>query len=152
MKQLSQKARNLASAGVIMIVSGYWYFAANEFRPLSRLFPQVLAVIVFILALILAALTILGKGPKIRLSEGDDKKRHSRATTLMTVLVIWTVLIPVVGLLIASVVGTLLMGLLTFRAHVGTIRAVLIALVSVALFYLLFSVILNVPFPMGLLG
>ncbi|MFW6338809.1 MAG: hypothetical protein ACOC25_07760, partial [Alkalispirochaetaceae bacterium] len=78
MKQLSQQARNLTSAGVIMIVSGYWYFAAESFRPLSRLFPQVLAVIVFSLALILAVLTVLGKGPKIRLSEGDDKDRHSR--------------------------------------------------------------------------
>ncbi|MFP4302423.1 MAG: tripartite tricarboxylate transporter TctB family protein [Alkalispirochaetaceae bacterium] len=152
MKQLSQQARNLTSAGVIMIVSGYWYFAAESFRPLSRLFPQVLAVIVFSLALILAVLTVLGKGPKIRLSEGDDKDRHSRAATLITVLAVWTALIPVAGLLIASVVGTLLMGLLTFRAHAGTLRAVLIALMSVALFYLLFNVLLNVPFPMGLLG
>lgn len=152
MRQLSQSARNLTSAMVIMAVSGYWYFAADGFRPLSRLFPQVLAAIVFVLALLLGLLTLLGKGPKIRLSGGDDKERHSRSTTLMTGLIIWTVLIPISGLLIASVAGTLLIGMLTFRAHVGTLRAVVIALLSVGLFYLLFSVVLNVPFPMGLLG
>lgn len=152
MKQLSQRARNLTSSVIIMIISGYWYVRATDFRPLSRIFPQVLAAIVLGLALLLGVLSLLGRGPQIRLSGGDDKERHSRSATLMAVLLIWTVLIPVAGLLIASVVGTLLMGLLTFRAHVGTIRAVVIALVSVVLFYVLFSVLLNVPFPMGLLG
>lgn len=152
MKQLSQKSRNIASAVIIMGVSTFWFFEANSFRPLSRLFPQVLAAIVFVLALILLVLTIIGKGPKIRLAGGDSTERHNRAATLIGGLVVWTVLIPVVGLLIASLFGTLLMGMLTFRAHVGTLRAVLIALVSVTLFYILFSVLLNVPFPMGLLG
>lgn len=152
MKQLSQTSRNIASALIIMGVATFWFFEANSFRPLSRLFPQVLAAIVFVLALILLVLTIIGKGPKIRLAGGDTAERHNRAATLMGALVIWTVLIPVAGLLIASLLGTLLMGLLTFRAHVGTYRAVIIALVSVTLFYILFSVLLNVPFPMGLLG
>jgi hypothetical protein len=152
MKQLSQTARNAASALIIMGVSTFWFFEANSFRPLSRLFPQVLAAIVFVLALILLVLTLLGKGPQIRLAGGDTAQRHNRAATLIGALLVWTVLIPVTGLLIASLLGTLLMGMLTFRAHLGTFRAVIIALVSVTLFYILFSVLLNVPFPMGLLG
>lgn len=152
MKQLSQESRNIASAVIVMGVATFWFFEANTFRPLSRLFPQVLAAIVFVLALILLVLTIIGRGPKIRLAGGDSAERHNRAATLIGGLLVWTVLIPVVGLLAASLLGTLLMGMLTFRAHLGTLRAVVIALVSVTLFYILFSVLLNVPFPMGLFG
>ena len=149
--QLSQKARNLTSSAAVMIVSAYWFFGAAEFRPLSRLFPKVLAAIVFVLALILGVITLLGRGPQIRLSRGDSGERHMRSGTLLIALVLWTLLIPVAGLLLASVLGTLLMGVVTFRAHVGTIRAILIALASVGAFYLLFSLLLNVPFPTGML-
>lgn len=152
MKQVAQKTRNLLSSLAVMGASAYWYVEAADYRPLSRLFPRVLAGIVFILALLLGLLTLIGRGPVIRLATSDSTERHLRSGTLMGALVVWTALIPLIGLLFASVAGTLLMGLLTFRAHVGTLKAVGIALLSVGLFYLLFSTLLNVPFPMGLLG
>lgn len=152
MNQMSEKGRNLSSAVAIMAVSGYWFIAADAFRPLSRLFPQVLGGIVFVLGLILAILTLIGRGPRIRLSGGDSGERHMRSGTLIGALLLWTALIPLSGLLIASVVGTVVIGLLTFRAHAGTLRAIVIALVAVALFYALFSMVLNVRFPLGLLG
>ncbi|MFP4330786.1 MAG: tripartite tricarboxylate transporter TctB family protein [Alkalispirochaetaceae bacterium] len=152
MRQIPEKTRNLLSALAVMAVSTYWFFGGRDFRPLSRLFPQVLAAIVFTLALTLGVLTLLGRGPVIRLASTETGERHLRSGTLMGALVVWTALIPLVGLLFASVIGTVLMGLLTFRAHVGTLKAVVIALVSVGLFYLLFTSLLNVPFPTGLLG
>ncbi|MFW6214484.1 MAG: tripartite tricarboxylate transporter TctB family protein [Alkalispirochaetaceae bacterium] len=152
MRQIPEKTRNLLSALAVMAVSTYWFFGGRDFRPLSRLFPQVLAAIVFTLALTLGVLTLLGRGPVIRLASTETGERHLRSGTLMGALVVWTALIPLVGLLFASVIGTVLMGLLTFRAHVGTLKAVVIALISVALFYLLFTSLLNVPFPTGLLG
>ncbi len=152
MRQIPEKTRNLLSSLAVMAVSAFWFFGARDFRPLSRLFPQVLAAIVFTLALTLGVLTLLGRGPVIRLASTETGERHLRSGTLMGALVVWTALIPLVGLLFASVIGTVLMGLLTFRAHVGTLKAVVIALVSVGLFYLLFTSLLNVPFPTGLLG
>lgn len=148
---MSEKARNLLSGFAILTVSIYWFVAAGEFKELSRLYPQVIAVIVAFLALVLLGMTLFGRGPKIALAGGDAGERHMRSGTMIVVLVLWTALIPVVGLLIASVLGVTAMGLLTFRAHVGTIRAIIIAVILVFVFFLLFRILLNVPFPTGIL-
>ncbi len=149
---MTQKARNLSAAAVIMGVSVYWFVEADGFRPLSALFPKVVAVIVFVVGAILTAWTLLGHGPVIRMAQGDASERHHRSGTMIGALVLWTVLIPFLGLLLASVIGVLVMGLITFRAHVGTIRAIVIALASVLVFYFFFQVLLHVPFPAGVFG
>lgn len=149
---MTARARNLSAAIILMVASGYWYFEAIGYRPMSRAFPQVLAVIVFMLSLLLLILTVLGHGPVIRMAGGDATQRHMRSGTLMASLVLWTALIPLGGLLIASLIGVTVMGFITFRAHVGTVRAILIALVGVVVFYFVFNLLLRVPFPMGLLG
>jgi hypothetical protein len=148
---MTQKARNLASAVIVMAASVFWFIEGGSFRELSRIFPQVLAVIVFVLAGILTVLTILGHGPVIRLAEGDAGERHMRSGTLLVAIVIWTALIPLIGLLAASVIGVVGIGFMTFRAHEGTIRAIIIAVVFVGIFYLLFAILLDVPFPRGML-
>ena len=86
------------------------------------------------------------------MAAGDAGERHTRSGTLMAALILWTALIPLVGLLIASILGVVVMGLITFRAHVGTIRAIVIALAAVMVFYFLFQRLLNVPFPLGVFG
>ena len=149
---MSSKARNMVASAAIMAVSLFWYIEAGSFRSLSALFPRVVAVILFILALILSILTLLGLGPAIRRREGDATQRHVRSATLIAALVVWTSLIPLIGLLFSSVVGVLFLGVVTFRAHVGTVRAVTLALISVVVFYLIFRLLLQVPFPMGMLG
>ncbi len=148
---MNEKARNLTSAVVLTIVGAYWFVTADAFGPLSRLFPRVISGFVFVLALCLAVLTIAGRGPAIAMAKGDAGERHVRSGTLMAALVLWTALIPLLGLLIASLVGVTLMGVITFRAHTGTVRAIIVALISVGAFYLLFQEILRVRFPMGLL-
>lgn len=149
---MTQKARNLTAALAIMAVSVYWFIEADSFRPLSALFPKVVAVIVFVIGAILTAWTIFGHGPVIRMAKGDASERHARSGTLMAALILWTALIPLLGLLLASIIGVVVMGVITFRAHVGTIRAIVIALVSVLVFYVLFQVFLHVPFPAGIFG
>lgn len=148
---MNSTARNLSASIALMIASVYWYVEAGSFRQLSRLFPRVVAGIVFVLALILAVLTILGHGPKVDVAESDSRQRHRRAAGLMLTLVVWMGLIAVAGLLIASIIGTVLMGLVTFRAHSGTIRATVIALAVLGGFYVMFAWLLHVPFPTGLL-
>ena len=71
---------------------------------------------------------------------------------LIVAMVVWTLLIPVAGLLIASIVGVVTMGTITFRAHAGTIKAIVIALAAVLAFYFFFQQLLHVYFPMGLFG
>jgi putative tricarboxylic transport membrane protein len=149
---MTQKARNLTAALVLMALSVYWFLEADGFRPLSALFPKVVALIVFTIGAVLTLWTLLGRGPVIRMAEGDATQRHTRSGTLIGALVLWTALIPFLGLLVASIVGVVVMGLITFRAHVGTIRAIVIALASVLIFYFLFQVLLHVPFPAGLFG
>lgn len=148
---MNQKTRNLLSGSIILAVSIYWFIAAGAFKELSRLYPRVIAVIVAVLALVLLVMTLVGKGPRIELATGDAGERHLRSGTMIGAMLLWTALVPVVGLLIASVVGVTAMGLITFRAHVGTVRAIIIAVILVFLFFLLFRFLLNVPFPTGIL-
>lgn len=149
---LSQKTRNLLSAGILLVVGIFWFIEAGDYGPLSRLYPRVLAVLVVLLALLLGGLTLAGFGPVIKIAMEDARERHLRSGSLMVALVVWTALIPLVGLLIASILGVLFMGYLTFRSHHGTMRAVIIALVVVVGFYFLFQRVLNVYFTMGILG
>jgi putative tricarboxylic transport membrane protein len=148
---MTQRARNLSSALVLMVVTAFWFVESTGFRPLSRIFPRVLAAVVFVLAAILALLTLIGRGPVIKLAEGDAGARHVRSGTMIAAMVVWTGLIPLIGLLAASFIGVIGIGFLTFRAHIGTLRAIVIAVALVGAFYLLFAVLLNVPFPRGLL-
>jgi hypothetical protein len=149
---MTARSRNLTSAVVLMAVSAYWFVEAGGFRPLSRIFPRVVAAIVFIAALLLGILTFLGHGPVIQLAEGDAEERHMRSGTLMGAIVGWTALIPLLGLLAASAIGVVAIGFITFRGHHGTGRAIISALISVVVFYFLFQVVLYVPFPMGVFG
>jgi len=149
---MTNRTRNLISAVSVLLVSAYWFFEAGAFRPLSRIFPQVVAGIVFVAALVLAVLTIIGHGPVIQMAGGDSGTRHRRSGTLMGALVVWTALVPLIGMLAAGAVGVVLMGIITFRGHQGTIRAIVIALVSVGFFYGLFRFVLFVPFPAGVFG
>jgi hypothetical protein len=134
-----------------MVGSIYWFIESDGFRPLSRIFPRVVSAVVFILAVILGILTLVGKGPTVKIAQGEAGTRHLRAGTLIIALVIWTVLVPVIGLLSASLIGVVGIGLLTFRAHIGTRRAIFIAVGVVVAFYVLFALVLNVPFPRGVL-
>jgi hypothetical protein len=147
---VTQRARNLTASIVLMAATVYWYRTAEAYRPLSRLYPQVVAGIVFVLAAILGILTLIGHGPVIVIADGDAGERHVRAGTLTVALVLWTALVPLVGLLAASLIGVTIMGLITFRGHTGTIRAILIAVASVIVFYFLFELVLYVPFPTGM--
>lgn len=148
---MTQRQRNLSAAITLMVASVYWYTTAADYRPLSRLYPQVVAGIVFVLAVVLAVLTLIGHGPVIVMAaKGDASERHVRSGTLIAALLVWTALIPLVGLLAASLLGVTTMGVITFRAHVGTLRAVIIAVIAVVLFYVLFEAVLYVPFPTGI--
>jgi len=149
---MTQRARNLLSAIVLLIAGVYWFIEARGYPPLSRLYPQVLAGIIVVLSLLLGGLTLAGFGPVIRLARGDAAERHLRSGMLMTSLIVWTLLIPLGGLLIASLIGVVTMGFLTFRAQKGTIRGIVIAVVVVLGFYFLFQEVLNVYFSFGLLG
>lgn len=150
-KVLPQKHRNLVASIALMAACVYWFVTASAYRPLSRLYPQVVAAIVFGLALVLLILTLVGHGPVISMAKGPVGERHVRAGTLIITMVGWTALIPIVGFLVASVVGVTVLGLITFRAHAGTVRAVFIAVAAVVVFYFIFQVALYVPFPAGLL-
>ncbi len=148
---MTQRARNLTAAVALMAASLYWFQGASDYRPLSRLYPQVVAGIVFVLAVVLAILTLVGHGPVIVIAKGDAGERHVRSGTLVVTLVVWTALIPVLGLLTASIIGVTVMGVITFKAQVGTKRAIIIAAIAVLLFYFFFEIVLYVPFPQGLL-
>lgn len=149
---MTQRTRNLLSATVLLVAGVAWFVIARDYRQLSKLYPQVIASVTIVFAIVLGVLTAAGHGPVIRLARGDAAERHLRSGTLIAALVGWTLLIPLLGLLVSSIIGVLAMGILTFRSHIGTKRAVFIAVAVVLVFYFLFQQLLNVYFPMGLFG
>lgn len=145
------RKRNLVAAALILAGAVYFVVEADSFRPLSRLFPRVVGFGVIGLAGLLGVLSLIGRDPDVQGAGTGAEGRHVRSVTLVLVLTGWTALIPVLGLLISSIVGVLTLGLVMFRRHVASFRSTVVALVAIGLFYALFAIILNVPFPGGVL-
>jgi len=145
--------RDIIAALACIGVGLYWFQTAQRFRELSRLFPEIAGVVLAALAGLLLVITLAGLRKETVASKQSlpsaqpTGTRHYRSATLLGSLGLWTILIPMIGILPASLAGVTLMGFSTFAGHQGTRRAIIIAGVTVILFYALFAGVLRVPFP-----
>lgn len=146
---MKDTTRNVIAALACITVGLYWYRGAQGFRELSRLFPEVVGLVLAILGGVLLAVTVRGDSGASQsgASTTTSGVRHYRSATLLGSLILWTLLIPFIGLLPASLGGVALMGYFTFSGHQGTGRAIIVAGITVILFFALFTWVLRVPFP-----
>lgn len=153
---MKDTTRNIIAALACITVGLYWYRGAQGFRELSRLFPEVVGLVLVVLGGVLLAVTVRGgsgashSGTSTATATNTATTsgvRHYRSATLLGSLILWTLLIPFIGLLPASLGGVALMGYFTFSGHQGTGRAIIVAGITVILFFALFTWVLRVPFP-----
>lgn len=156
---MKDTTRNVIAALACITVGLYWYRGAQGFRELSRLFPEVVGLVLAILGGVLLAVTVRGGSGASQSGASTTTHtpanntattsgvRHYRSATLLGSLILWTLLIPFIGLLPASLGGVTLMGYFTFSGHQGTRRAIIVAGITVILFFALFTWVLRVPFP-----
>lgn len=138
-----------AAVGLIMLVQGLKLDFTIEDTPGPGFFPSLLAVALALVGSALAVTSLVSTKP-------DDvlvlpaRSRVQRSVGLWVFLFASVLLITVVGFMIAmlALVASLIFGLEGKRSLAGVAAIILIPLSA----YLLFGVLLQVRFPMGMLG
>lgn len=149
------KARELDRSGLLLAaasaaIAAYVLWEAQRFSPLASVFPRFIAIVLIVTAAALALLIFLGYQKPPKPGTGSNIRRLGLAISMVA----WLALIPVLGFLLASLLGFAAVGIVAKYDEWSARRwfsFALATLVSVALFCLIFSQLLNVPLPKGLL-
>ena len=124
----------------------------HHFNPLSRLFPQVIVLILAGMSVLLFVLSFV----RPKETEVFGKETSYTVPTLSAVLmVVWVVSVAFIGFLLSTIIFFPLMVVLitSFRAkRKRLVKNCIIAVALIGIFYLLFGLILGVQFPAGKLG
>lgn len=136
---------------LIMLAAAVWVFwESQDYTELAAAFPRTVALVLAGASAVLIVRCLLRLQPVA----GERGGSHRHRVALVLVLAGWVVLIPVAGFFVASVAGFVGAGLAaryerwTLRHWAGFLT---LAVVAVGLFYGLFSHVLRVPFPQGIL-
>jgi hypothetical protein len=146
------KTADRISAGVLFGICIYFQVKMDKFNPLSRLFPQVIVIILAGLAFLLFVLSFVR--PKETEVFGKDINYLMPVLSVL-VMVAWAACIRLIGFLFSSIVFFPLMVVLITSARAKGKRILkncIVALALIGIFYLLFSLVLGVQFPAGKLG
>jgi hypothetical protein len=141
----------IASGAIGLLLSAVFFFALEDISWMSILFPKVL---VYIMALIAAALVVMGI-----LKPSRDRIFHVGSNTRWLVTGVlffaWVLFMPVLGFFVSTVVFmTLIVGYLARARTQVTIGKFMIwipiVIAEVSFFYLIFTKVLYVPLPKGI--
>ena len=146
---------NIAVAAVLLALAGYIFLAAGTLPfgtmrvPQTAFFPQTLAVLLGIMSLILLARALAG-----REALGGGEKIETQgwiriAVTLMT-LAGFALALERLGFLLTTFL--LMISLLRAIEAQKWRKVVVVALATALISYAIFSLLLGVPLPAGLLG
>ncbi len=146
------KLADKISAGILVAVCIYFQIRMDQFNPLSRLFPQVIIIILGGLAVLLFVLSFI-KPKDVKIFE----KKRSYTIPLLSIgmMIVWVACINWIGFLFSSIIFFPLMGVLISAGEGRRLRVLkncVIALALIGVFFLLFSLLLKVQFPAGKLG
>lgn len=146
------KTADRISAGVLIGICIYFQIKMDNFNPLSRLFPQVIVIILAGLAVLLFVLSFL----RPKEEEVFGKETGYLIPVLSAgLMIVWVACIALIGFLFSAIIFFPLMVVLITSVQAKRLRILkncIIALALIGVFYLLFSLILSVQFPAGKLG
>lgn len=140
----------LVTAVAMLAVSGWVFWEAEGYTELAAVFPRTIALVLALASVVLIVRCLLGRQRGV----ADDGGSHLRRGAVVAVLAGWLALIPVLGFATASLAGFVAMGATahyerwSIRRWAGFMG---LALAAVAMLYGLFSTVLRVPFPKGML-
>jgi hypothetical protein len=151
LKQSNEIDRGGLIAAVAMLAVAAWVLWESEgFTELAAAFPRTVALVLAGASAVLIVRCLLRRQRPTGEAGGSQLRRGA----LLVVLAGWVAMIPVAGFFAASVAGFLASGLIARYERWPARRWIVflaLALLAVALFYGLFSNVLLVPFPRGLL-
>lgn len=140
------------SAVILLAVCLYFQIRMKGFNPLSRLFPQVIIIILAGLALLLFILSFF----KLKDTPVFGREVKYLIPVFSAVIMIaWVALVGLMGFLFSSIICFPLMVVLITSLQAKRMQLVkncIIGLALIGVFYLLFSLVLGVQFPAGRLG
>ena len=146
-------------AAVILFAAGlFGWVEAQRYGPLSRLFPQVVAVALMLLSLMLLLQSFSAGARRAAVAYRERRAAGERPDTrgvilALLVIVAWTLLLEVLGFWTTSVLAfALLVYVLRSpdQRAVAVWKTVFAGALLVTLFVLLFRITLRVPLPEGL--
>jgi putative tricarboxylic transport membrane protein len=146
---------NIAVAAVLLALAGYIFLAAGTLPfgtmrvPQTAFFPRTLAVLLGIMALILLARTLAGKEAPSGGEKIETQGWIRIAVTLMT-LAGFALALERLGFLLTTFL--LMISLLRAIEAQKWRKVVVVALATALISYAIFSLLLGVPLPAGLLG
>lgn len=142
---MKQKNKELLSIVFLYLLSGYFFFKASEFRGDAGLFPRLLSGTVAFLNTI-HLVTVLTRNVEKKKSKEDRELRKLLIIIFLSILYI--LLIKPLGFVISSLVFLLsTVYLLDVKKKK---MGVIIAIITIALIYIAFALILKVKVPMGI--
>lgn len=97
-----------------------------------------------------AAIDTVAEMPDIDALGRSQKQRNRMLLIVSGMLLVAVLLVPVLGLLIS--LGLLMLTIAIFVERRSIITSVLVSVITVAVFHIVFGVLLNVPMPTGLIG
>ncbi|HTF92140.1 MAG TPA: tripartite tricarboxylate transporter TctB family protein [Verrucomicrobiae bacterium] len=146
---------NIAVAAVLLALAGYIFLAAGTLPfgtmrvPQTAFFPKTLAVLLGIMSVILLARTLAGKEAVSGGEKIETQGWIRIAVTLMT-LAGFALALERLGFLLTTFL--LMISLLRAIEAQKWRKVVVVALATALISYAIFSLLLGVPLPAGLLG
>ncbi|WP_168380964.1 tripartite tricarboxylate transporter TctB family protein [Modicisalibacter radicis] len=157
MKSTTEPTQRVAARGsdaclavaMLGIALGALWFSA-DISIMASVFPRTIAVLVLIFSAALLLRSLLAKPTRPRPEPGSVARRLG----LIVVLLLWSLTLKWLGFVTSSLLSAACLALLS-HYHGWTPRRAAgyatVLLLIIALFYVLFAIILNVPLPVGLL-
>lgn len=147
---------NIAVAAVLLALAGYVFLAANTLPfgtvrvPQTAFFPKILAVLLGIFSLLLLARALAGTEAAPRGVEKIETEGWIRIGVTLATLAAFALALDRLGFLLTT---SLLMILLLRAIEAQNWRKVVVVALATALIsYAIFSWLLGVPLPAGVLG
>jgi putative tricarboxylic transport membrane protein len=151
MRTDAQRDHGTLLFAIIFSLLGLWVlWQTAGMSDLGSVFPRTVAIVMILCSLGLIARTLLaGKTAEVR--RGQEESMARRAVLVVAMLA-WILLLPILGFIVASLLGFLALTVVAnydpWTPRLAGIY-VLSALVIVGAFYAVFALGLNVPLPRG---
>lgn len=142
------------SALIILGVCALFFAEARDFSPYSALFPRVIIIILAVLALLLLIHSYARPEAGKVFDRNEITVKYLTVLASLLLMIAWTVFVSLLGFLTSSIIFFSLLTIILDRKHkqpLQILKKVGLVAVIVTGIFLIFSRLLYVPFPGGLL-
>lgn len=142
---MKQRNKEILSVVFLYLLSGYFFFKASEFRGDAGLFPRLLSGAVAILNTI-HLITVLTTN--VENSRNKEDRESRKLLIIIFLSILYILLIKPLGFVVSSLV--FLISTVYLLDVKNKKMGMAIAIITIALIYIAFGIILKVKIPMGI--